>query len=293
MTNFIYAILGLLLLAVLPGSAWAELYERGDQACTDFSEEAYRSDPDDLYNRSAYASCLVIKGKDNEGLPELYTLADDHNDIPASYFIANYLRTNGKLDGTLTKTNIDEALTYFFRTLALIDLKPHYPGEEFRLYESVFQAGLGSWVELPILYLEKYKLGVGTDYCKRAIAHGYKENCPIYQDLEYTTMDSLKKIRQYAGECAGLPQKRHFKYYYYQAVIGVCSVEEELASNVIPLEEKRLQVFLRPDCQNPLDCEDHDTLLNEIFDLYEQYLEKHHEIFDLYLEKHHELFEGI
>ncbi len=281
MTNFIYAILGLLLLAVLPGSAWAELYERGNRVCTDFSEAEYRRDPDSISNRSMYASCLVIQGKDNEGLPELYTLADDHNYIPANYFIGKYLSSDGKFDSSLTRTNIDEALKYFFRTLALIDLYPNYPaGEDFHIYESVFQAELGSWIELPLLYLEKYKLGVFTDYCKRAIPHGFKKRCPIYQDLEYTTIDSLKKIRQYAGECAGLPTKRHFKHDYYHAVIGVCSVLEELASNVIPLDEKRLQVILRPDCQNPLDCEDYDTLLDEIFDLYEQYLEKHFELFE-------------
>ncbi len=280
MTNFIYAILGLLLLAVLPGSAWAELYERGDRGCTDSSEAEYRRDPDAIYNRSAYAICLVIQGKDNEGLPELYTLADDHNYIPASYSIANYLRTDGNFDSSMTNTNIDEALKYFFRTLALIDLVPNYPREDFNIYESVFQAELGSWIDLPLLYLEKYKRGVDTEYCKRAIAHGYKDTCLIFQDYDSTTIDSLKKMRQYAGECAGLPPKRHFKHDYYQAVIGVCSLLEELASNVIPLDEKRLQVILRPDCQNPLDCEDYDTLLDEIITLYKQYLEEHQKLFE-------------
>ena len=258
MTTYLQATLILLLFVVLPCSAWAEKkYKRGNHSCSDLSEEYYRQDPDDLYRRYMYASCLVIKGQDNQGLPELYTLADHHDSIQASYFLADYLGSDGQLNTYLTETNIEEALKYFFRTLALIDLSPYYPGEEYSIYELNFQAELGSTYYIPLLYVQKYMVGIMNDSCKRAIAHGYKEECPTHHGYDTTTMDSLKKAIQYARECASLPKKRYFKEDYYQAIMKSCPNLEELASDLIPLEEKRQQLHLRADCQDLINCEDY------------------------------------
>ena len=257
MTTYLQATLILLLFVVLPGSAWAEKYKRGHWVCSNLSEEYYRQDPDDLYTRSLYASCLVIKGEDNQGLPKLYTLADQHDHIPSSFFLANYLVSDGKLSAYLTQTNIEEALKYFFRTLALIDLSPNYPGEDLDLYELDVQAELKSTFFIPMLYFQKYLVGIMNDSCKRAIPHGYKKECPTHQGYDTTTMDSLKKVIQYARECASLPKKRFFTEDYYQANMKACPNLEELASKLIPMEEKRQQLLERPDCQDPINCEDY------------------------------------
>ena len=276
MTKFLQATLILLLLVVLPCSAWAQMIKRGNHSCSDFAEgeRMYRQDPDDLDKHSMYASCLVIKGEDNKGLPELYTLADHHDSIPASYFLAAYLGSDGQLDGYLTQTKIEEALHYFFRTLALIDLFPNYPGEEYDLYELTFQAELRSSYYIPLLYAEKYKIGIMNDSCKRAIAHGYKEECPTHHGYDSTTMDSLKKAIQYARECASLPKKRFFQPDYYQGVIKSCVLIEEVHSKLIPLEEKRQKLLLRSDCQDVINCDDYNDHFDEIKTRRQQYVKE-------------------
>ena len=266
MTKFFQATLILLLFVVLPCSAWANNYKRGNQVCSDFAfaEEYYRRDPDDLYNRYMYATCLVIKGEDNQGLPKLYTQADHHDSIQASLFLADYLSSDGKFDGYMTDVNLEEALHYYFRTLALIDLFPNYPGEDLYSYEIGFQSELRSSYRIPLMYIEKYNYGILNDSCKRAIAHGYKKECPTHHGYDTTTMDSLKKVIQYTRECTSLPKKRHFRLNYYQASVKFCKILEEAASNLIPLENKRQQLLLRPDCQDIINCEDYMDTYDEI-----------------------------
>ena len=58
-------VLVLLGLTFPAGGEGAE-YKRGNKSCTDKSEEYYRLDSEDPDNQYLYASCLVIKGNDNE-----------------------------------------------------------------------------------------------------------------------------------------------------------------------------------------------------------------------------------
>ncbi|MCY4307993.1 MAG: hypothetical protein OXC57_06935, partial [Rhodobacteraceae bacterium] len=94
-----------------------------------------------------------------------------------------------------------------FRTLALIDLYPYYPGEEFNFYEFSFQAELSSVFAIPAIYLGKYQKGIKGDTCERAIQHGYQGSCTIYlEEYQHTTLDSLNQALRFAQECAGLPE---------------------------------------------------------------------------------------
>ena len=190
--------LSLILLLVFSCSSWAKEYSRGNQACTDLSEYFFKEDSENIYNQYMHASCLVIKGQDALGMARIYHLADHNSHIPSSFFIGDYLSTDGKFNDQVTDTNIDEALKYYFRTLALIDLHPNYPGEEFNFYESEFQAELVSALHISNLYLNKYIVGIYSETCKRAIQYGYQESCPILsEEYQHITLDSLNQSLKY------------------------------------------------------------------------------------------------
>jgi len=263
---------------LLAGSGWAgaKEYRRGTVVCTDLSEEFFKEDSENLYNQYAHASCLVIKGQDDTGMPMLYHLADHESHIPSSYFIARYLKTDGELDKQLTNTNTDEALKYYFRTLALIDLYPYYPGEELNRYEIEFQAELYSVENIPILYLNKYEIGIRDDTCERFIQNGYQGSCPIYsEEYQHTTLDSLNQAMRFAQECAGLPEKRHFYPILYQNIMKSCADAVELVLDLIPLEEKRQQLLLREDCKNILEeCSEYKDNYLQLQNLIVQYVER-------------------
>ena len=273
--------LSLILLLVFSCSSWANEYRRGNQVCTDLSEKYYKEDSEDISNQYMHASCLVIKGQDAAGLPRIYHLSDHNSHIPASLFLGNYLGSDGQFNTYLTETKIDEAIKYYFRTLALIDLNPGYPRRmDLDIFEYDFQAELKSAYQLPILYLHKYRLGVMNDSCIKALQYGYKGECPTHHGYESTTRHSLNEALIYARECASLPKKKHFRADYYQAVIKSCGYLEELVLDLIPLEEERLQLLLREDCKDPLNCEDYMENYDEIAGYHEQSIEKARKVFE-------------
>jgi len=270
--KLIVVVLSLLLAS--SGWALAEKYIRGDKACTDLSEDFFKKDSESISNQYGHASCLVIKGQDALGMPMIYHLADHESHIPSSFFIGEYLSSDGQFEDIDTDTNMDEALKYYFRTLALIDLYPYYPGEEFDFYEFEFQAELVSVFAIPILYLRKYSTGYRGDTCERAIQHGYQGSCTIYsEEYQRTTLDSLNQALRFAQECAGLPEKRHFKPKLYQEIMKVCADTVELVLDLIPLEEKRQQLLLREDCKNIMECSEYVDHYRQIRNLFKQYME--------------------
>ena len=276
--------LSLILLLLFASSSWANGYKRGNQVCSDYqyAEEVFKQDSEDISNQYMYASCLVIKGQDATGLARLYHLADHNSDIRSSQFLGNYFSSDGQFTNHLTKTTIEEALKYYFRTLALMDLYPNYPGEDFIFYELEFQAELNSSYLIPVLYLEKYLLGSQSDSCKRAIQYGYQGECPTYEayDYEFTTIDSLNEALRYAKECANLPQKRHFDPKHYQAATKSCANIVELVLNIIPLEKKRQELLLREDCKDPINCEKFMSNHNEIVEILKKSIEKRQKAFE-------------
>ncbi len=277
-------LIAVVLSLLLAGSGWAgaKEYRRGTEVCTDLSEEFFKEDSENLFNQYAHASCLVIKGQDALGMPMLYHLADHESHIPSSFFIADYLSTDGQFNDKLTTTNIDEALKYYFRTLALIDLYPYYPGEEFDFYEIEFQAELYSVLSIPLLYLNKYEKGIRGDNCKRLIQNGYQKSCPIFaEEYQRTTLDSLNQALRFAQDCAGLPEKRHFIPILYQATMKSCADKVELVLDLIPLEEKRQQLLLREDCKNIMEeCSEYKDNYVQLHILMKQHMERMNKLFE-------------
>ena len=271
--------LSLILLVLFSFSSWAE-YKRGNQACSRDFEERYKPDSEDLGDQYVYAACTVVKGEDSKGLPLLYLLADHKNMVTSSFFLADYLKTDGRFTNFITEMKIDEAIHYHLRTQALIDLIPTYPEPDYWAYEGHEQMELHSRYSVPILYLWKYSLGAFGDYYEHLFqSPSYqgdrsRETYPKYNTL---MRDSLNKLLRYAGECANLPQKRHFNSTRYKVVKQSCRLLEELALTLIPMEEERQSILLQPRCKdlnNETSCPEYDKIHDEIDALVENYNEK-------------------
>ena len=268
--------LSFILLLFFSLSSWAEIYTRGLESC-DFSvaENYYKQDSEDLSHQVLYAICLVIKGEDTQGVPMLYHLADHKSSVKANFFLADYLSTDGRFRNPTTKTNLDEAINYYFRTQAIIALIPNYPEPDYFFQEKNYQMELNSSYSVPRLYLAKYQLGAAGDYMKHLL------QSPSYQgDLKdtfpkYNTFmrDSLNKVVDHAGQCANMPQKRHFNPNNYKANIESCQLLKDLALTLIPLEEKRQEILLQPHCEdlNKANCPEYYETHTEIHNLMEDY----------------------
>ena len=275
--------LSLILLLFFSIFSWAEEYKRGNYVCSDVDLELFNRDSENLDNRYFYASCLVIRGQDSQGLPMLYILADHHSHLLASDFLADYLQTDGRFETLLTEVTIDEAIKYHMRTQAIIKLMPLYP-EPYELIEKFKQKELKSVYNLPHLYLFKYELGIIGDYYKHLLqSPSYqgdrtKETYPNYNSY---MRDSLNNIIRYAGECASQPQKDHFNLGRYQATVKSCRLMKELAVTLFPLEEKRQGILLQSHCEdlNEDSCPEYYEAHKEIKTLSEAYIAEHAKLF--------------
>ena len=266
--------LTMLLFAAATG--WAETFTRGMKSC-DFSvaENYYQQDPNDLSNQVLYAVCLVIKGDDAKGVPMLYHLADQKSSVKANFFLADYLKTDGRFANLLTTKTLDEAINYFYRTLAIIDLIPTYPEPDYFFQEKNYQMHLNSLYNVPRLYLVKYELGAIGDYGVHLMQWpGYegesKDTFPKYNTF---MRDSLNQGLQQAQNCRDLPRKHYHNPAHYKANAEACTLLVDLIKTLIPLEEQRQQILL--------DCRDENGIMQMGMENCPKYYESHKEINNL------------
>ena len=273
---------------VLPFSSSAEVYERGNHACdVSMAEEDYRQDPEHLGTQVMYAICLVIKGDDATGLPELYRLADYQNSVTASFFLAEYLETDGRFTSPPSYEHLDEAIKYYYRTQVLIDHIPAYPEPDYFFHERIEQMHLQSVYSPVKLYINKYDAGILGDYRRHLYQspsnQGDREG-ELWPQYSTLTRDSLNNALRLARECAGLPKQYYFNSALYRAVIEACQLDAEQAQTLLPLEEKRLGTLLRPRCEdlNETNCPEYYETHQEIYDLRVDYVERIGKVFDLW-----------
>lgn len=261
-------------------------YQRGSYICSDeASIEPFKYDSNNLDNQYFYYSCLVIQGKDSEGLPQLYILSDHHSHLLASNFLASYLRTDGRLESPWTTVTVDEAIKYNMKTQAIIKLTPRYP-EPYDFIEQDSQIELNSAYTLPHLYFLKYNLGIVGDYHEHLLQpssyEGDKEKLNTFPEYNSFMRDSLNNVIRHAGECAGLPQKAHFDKDLYQAVTSACSLMKEMALSLLPLEQKRQGILLQPHCQdlNEENCAEYYDTHGEINNMLKNFKEEYDRLFE-------------
>ena len=282
-------LLAVMALLIMPLAGLAEVYERGNRSCTFETAEAYyRQDPEDLSYQVLYAICLIIKGDDSTGLPMLYYLADQTDSVTANFLLADYLKTDGRFANTITDKTIDEAINYYYRTLAIISLIPTYPEPDYFFHERNRQMHLNASYNVPMLYRERYRLGAMGDYMAHLLqdpdydGDRNKDTFPKYNGF---MRDSLNQGLRTARECRDLPQKRYHNPTEYKANIEACTLMVDLFQALIPLEEQRQEILLGCRDENDIvqmekeDCPKYYETHTEIHNLMEAYSETARDIF--------------
>ncbi len=257
---------GFLLIFILPSLSFSQNYRKGHFICSlDFKEakEWYRNEPDNMYAKGAYGHCLIAKGEGAKGFSILQAIIRKHNDVSSAYAIAQYIESDGRLDGVIDKDTIDEAIAAYLQVLTFIEVSRDYPYNGFWHSEKGLQMELNSHYSVALLYSEKFMYGAGgSDNEYMGLSHS-KRTYPEYS--RYTT-DSLKQTIHYAERCLALPRKAHFEPEEYRKTRALCQVLKEEAEALLPLEDKRLFYLAQyPSCKaNSSNCDGYIEVKDEM-----------------------------
>ena len=250
--------------ATSPG--FGESYRSGSFGCVDFedTERQYKeqlNDPDPSVNVTlVYALCLLLKGEvtnnqDNvsKGMLILHSLADQHSNIVANYWIAEYHLSGGDFKKSIADRNLDLAAHYYSRTLAIIKTYNNYPPLEYFTWEATDNIEMTAYYKLPIVYLAMFYKGVSGDYQVRLLnSPSYKgdRNLETYPEYRDNIMGYINLAIEHAGNCKNLPLKRHFEKPASPYFIKVCAMYEEKAKLLKSAYMKRQLILNQDRCKD-------------------------------------------
>ena len=249
--------------ATSPG--FGESYRSGAFGCVDFedTERQYKeqlNDPDPYVSVTlVYALCLLLKGEVtnnqddvSKGMLILHGLADQHSNIVANYWIAEYHLSGGDFKG-IADRNLDLAAHYYSSTLAIIKTYNSYPPLDYFMWENNHNIEMTAYYQLPLVYLAMFYRGVSGDYRVRLLnSPSYEgdrdlETYPEYRD---NTMGYINLAIEHAGNCKNLPLKRHFDKSDSPYYIKVCAMYEEKAKLLKSAYMKRQHILNQDRCKD-------------------------------------------
>ena len=279
----------LLPLPMEPPGAFANSYTRGNLKCTDADfkivEQNYRSTPTDIYRRIGYALCLIVKGKDHQGMAILHNIVDNSTHsarVKAAWMVAEYISTGGTFEDTTDENNIIEAIEAYKRIVFFIDLDPYYP-EGNSLFEEESQIEFRTNYRIPMLYFAKFMKGAaGTDnmHLSRSPSYEGERDLNTYPKYSPYTIDSLAQMIKFADQCLALSPKRHFQSDHYKNHKAGCQVFKEAATAILPLEYQRLVLLDTNSCSDDLpQCSEYQEIKSEIVSIIRQATSEIDEIF--------------
>ncbi len=266
------------LIFVISPLSFSQNYRRGNQQCSDFkkAKEWYRNEPDNNYAKKAYAECLMAKGEGAKGFSILQAIIRKHNDVSAAFVLAHYIESGGRLDSSIDKDTIDEAIAAFLQVLTFIEVSRDYPYNGFWHTEKNRQMELRSHYSVAALYGVKYKTGFtssSNEYMGRS--------ADAYPEYSLHTKDSLKKTLHYAERCLALPKKPHFDPALYRENKAACQVLKDVTHELLPLEDKRLFYLGQYSCRaNSSNCDGYSEVEDEINFVIEQGIAELRKIFN-------------
>ena len=217
-------------------------YEVGAEYCPNFEEieQAYQ---EQLYDTDPYVSvnlfyslCLLLKGKTEnnraeigQGIDLLHQLAYGGNSVVANFLLAEYHATAGTFEYT-PDYNLEQAVEYYNRTLAIIKTYSNYPPPKYMLWEKRRSMELGAYYQLPSMYLKMFYLGFIGDYNIKILASpSYEEtrekprkDVKTYSEYNQHIIYNIDMAITHAGNCKELEIKSHFKKEIASAFKKVC-----------------------------------------------------------------------
>ena len=275
--------------ATSPG--FGTVYRSGSFGCGDFedTERQYKeqlNDPDPSVNVTlVYAICLLLKGEvtnnqDNvsKGMLILHSLADQHSNIVANYWIAEYHLSGGDFK-SIADRNLDLAAHYYSRTLAIIKTYNNYPPLEYFTWEATDNIEMTAYYKLPIVYLAMFYKGVSGDYQVRLLnSPSYKgdRNLETYPEYRDNIMGYINLAIEHAGNCKNLPLKRHFEKPTSPYFIKVCAMYEEKAKLLKSAYMKSQHILNQDRCKDIGSdetvfayCPENDEAIQKVVDTYD------------------------
>ncbi len=275
--------------ATSPG--FGTVYRSGSFGCGDFedTERQYKeqlNDPDPYVSVTlVYAICLLLKGEvtnnqDNvsKGMLILHGLADQHSNIVANYWIAEYHLSGGDFKG-IADRNLDLAAHYYSSTLAIIKTYNIYPPLDYFMWEATDNIEMTSYYQLPLVYLAMFYKGVSGDYRVRLLnSPSYEgdrdlETYPEYRD---NIMGYINLAIEHAGNCKNLPLKRHFDKSSSPYYIKVCAMYEEKAKLLKSAYMKSQLILNQNNCKDIGSdetvfayCPENDEAIQKVVDTYD------------------------
>ena len=285
----ILSVIAFFVFATSPG--FGTVYRSGSFGCGDFedTERQYKeqlNDPDPSVNVTlVYAICLLLKGEvtnnqDNvsKGMLILHSLADQHSNIVANYWIAEYHLSGGDFKKSIADRNLDLAAHYYSRTLAIIKTYNNYPPLEYFTWESTNNIEMTAYYKLPIVYLAMFYKGVSGDYHVRLFnspSYEGDRNLETYPEYRDNIMGYINLAIEHAGNCKNLPLKRHFEKPASPYFIKVCAMYEEKAK-LLKSAYMKSQLILNQDrCKDigsdevvSAYCPENDEAIQKVVDTY-------------------------
>ena len=209
--------------ATSPG--FGESYRSGTYGCVDFedTERQYKerlNDPDPYVSVTlVYALCLLLKGEVtnnqddvSKGMLILHGLADQHSNIVANYWIAEYHSTGGDFKTKIADRNLDLAVNYYSRTLAIIKTYNSYSPLIYSMWEKNHNIEMKTYYFLPLIYLAMFYNGVYGDYSVRLLnspSYEGDRDLETYPEYRNNIMGYIDSAIEHAGNCKNLPLKSH------------------------------------------------------------------------------------
>ena len=264
--------------------SFATSYRVGSETCVDFEaeEKAYYEEEGNIHVTLVYAICLLIKGEATnnpsdvtKGMAILHELSDQQSNVPASFYIAQYHFTEGTFKKVSDK-NLNIALNYLFRTLAIINTFHNYPPPIYRPWEERNNIEVLSYMNIPKLYLEMFYLGVYGDYNLKLLnSDSYQgdRNLKTYPEHRKNIMSYIDSAIKYARECKSLPLKNHFSSDFGPYYKEICAMYEGRAKLFKGIQGKRELLLSEQKCAYidkniPSNCPKLDELDEELVDAF-------------------------
>ena len=281
--------------------SFGTVYRSGSFGCGDFedTERQYKeqlNDPDPYVSLTlVYALCLLLKGEvtnnqDNvsKGMLILHSLADQHSNIVANYWIAEYHLSGGDFKTGIADRNLDLAAHYYSSTLAIIKTYNNYPPLEYFMWENNHNIEMTAYYKLPLVYLAMFYRGVAGDYHVRLFnspSYEGDRNLETYPEYRDNIMGYINLAIEHAGNCKNLPLKSHFYKSDSPYYIKVCAMYEEKAKLLKSAYVKSQLILNQDRCKDIGSdetvfayCPENDEAIKKVVDTYDSIFKEIEEI---------------
>ena len=282
--------------------SFGTVYRTGNLGCGDFedTERQYKeqlNDPDSYVSLTlVYALCLLAKGEvtNNQddisrGMLILHGLADQHSNIVANFWIAEYHSTGGSFNTNIADRNLDLAVDYYSRTLAIIKTYNSYPPLIYSMWEKTTNIEMKAYYMLPLIYLAMFYRGIYGDYSVRLLnspSYEGDRDLEAYPEYRHNIMGYINLAIEHAGNCKNLPLKSHFRKSSASYYIKVCAMFEKKAKLLKSAYMKRQHILNQDRCKDIGSdetvfayCPEIDEAVKKISDTYYSIFEESKKIF--------------